>query len=117
MSLSCYCESDDPDWWFTTNQDFSTLSTKRGRKCCSCRTRIAPGDCVLEFRRWRNPKYDVEDHIYGECGEVPLAPWFMCEVCGGLFFAIEELDMCCDIQKNIASQIREFREVEREERR
>jgi hypothetical protein len=64
---------------------------------------------VLLFARWRNPADDIEDRIYGD--EVPLAPWYMCETCGGLYMAIDDLDMCCDISEPIADQIMEYNEM------
>lgn len=110
MGISCDCDSGNCDWYYQAGRDFSLLDTKRARKCCSCGTKIAPGDTVVEFRRWRSPtdrcNY-IEESIYGD--EVPLAPRFMCETCGGLYFAIEELGMCCNIDDNIAVQIKEFR--------
>ncbi len=118
MSLSCTCEADDPDWWYEPDKDFSVLRTKRIRKCCSCRAKIKPGQEVLEFRRWRSPSesFDfLEEKIYGD--EVPLAPWFMCETCGGLHFAVADLGMCYDICEDIAKQIKEFREAEDDHKR
>lgn len=114
MSLSCYCESDDADWYYDGPDDFEILNTKRSRKCCSCKKQIKPGDTVIRFHRWRSPSDRcnfIEESIYGE--EVPLAPWFMCETCGGLFLAIHEAGMCCDIEENMAEQIKEYRDAER----
>ena len=109
MSLSCSCENDNADWYYEHTNDFTVLDTKRSRKCCSCGKKLVPGDVVFKFRRWRPPSelHDfLEEAIYGD--EVPLAPWFMCETCGGLFMAIDELGMCCDISENIAEQIKEY---------
>lgn len=112
MSLSCSCDFDDPEWWYESPDDFTQLATKRGRKCCSCGTKIKPGDDVMKFRRWRSPSDRcnyIEESIYGD--EVPLAAWFMCETCGGLYMSVKDLGMCCDIEENIAAQIREYREA------
>lgn len=115
MSLSCYCGDDDAaDWQYTVNDDFTILATKHGRKCCSCRMKIKPGDTVLQFNRWRAPLnscYYIEEQIYGD--EVPLAPWFMCETCGGLYMAVNDAGMCCDITENIAQQVRDWSEENR----
>ena len=108
MSLSCDCDT-DCDWCYEHSGDFDALNTKRSRKCCSCGSKISPGDTVLRFWRYRYPLGDIEERIY--CDEVPLAPWFMCETCGGLFMAIDEAGMCCDIRENIADQIKEYRSV------
>lgn len=112
MSLSCYCDSDDADWYYEPADDFSVLDTKRSRRCCSCGEKIAVGEDVLRFRRFRSPndEFGIEESIYGD--EVPLAPWYMCETCGGLFWAVQDLGMCCDITHNIAGQIKEYRQEE-----
>lgn len=113
MSLSCSCESYDADWYYSPPDDFTTLATKRSRKCCSCGAKVSPGDTVMEFTRWRAPSDRcnyIEEAIFGD--EVPLAPWFMCETCGGLFLAVDDLGMCCDIGENIAHQIKEYRAEE-----
>lgn len=113
MSLSCSCENDDAEWYYEADDDFSTLATKRSRRCCSCRKRIAVGDECVHLRRWRSPGYDtIEERIYGEDGEVALASWYLCETCGGLHWAVTDLDMCLDIDQNIAAQIKEYRAEE-----
>lgn len=114
MALSCSCENDGADWWYEPADDLSALDTKRGRKCCSCGTKIKPGDDVLHLRRWRSPSERcnyIEESIYGD--EVPLASWFLCETCDGLYFAVQDLGMCCDVGKNIAHQIKEYRAEEK----
>ena len=115
MSLSCTCDFDgDFDWYYYSADDFSILDTKRSRKCCSCKTKIPVGSEVLRFRRYRSPSDRcnyIEEYIYGD--EVPLTPWYMCEECGGLYFAVQDLNMCCDIGRSIKHQIAEYREEER----
>ncbi len=113
MSLSCSCDADGADWYYEPAKDFSVLETKRGRKCCSCGAKIQPEEEVMKFRRWREPSDRcnyIEESIYGD--EVPMAPWFMCETCGGLYLAVDDLGMCCDISENIAHQIKEYRAEE-----
>lgn len=110
MSLSCYCDGDEADWYFIAADDFISLTTKRSHKCSSCRTKIKPGDTALEFKRWRPPSERcnwIEQAIHGD--EVPLASWYMCETCGGLYLSVQELGMCCDIDENIAQQIKDSR--------
>lgn len=97
MSISCGCDYDDFTWHYTAPEDFSTLKTKRFRKCCSCGCRLEPGDTVAEFERDRPPSSEVEERIYGD--EVPMAPWFMCEECGGLFMALAEQGYCIALSK------------------
>jgi hypothetical protein len=114
MSLSCDCDfgGDDPAWWYSSTLKFSTLATKRGRKCCSCGEAIKPGAEVVEFTRWRSPKDDVEERIFGEDGEIDLASWYMCEICGGLAMAVEETGMCYSIGEDMKQQIAEYRAEE-----
>lgn len=109
MSLSCTCDfEDDADWYFESADDFSILTTKQSRKCCSCKTKIKPGEEALRLRRYRDPSdiYGIEESIYGD--EVPLAAYYMCETCGGLYFAVQDSGMCCDIERDLKKQIREY---------
>lgn len=73
MSLSCSCgdyDGDDIAWWYNTPDDYTTLQTKMRKRCCSCNELIDLGDTVLKFNRWRNPKTEIEEKIYGEGGEI-----------------------------------------------
>lgn len=98
MSISCGCDyGDDYEWMYSPPADFSPLLTKRSRKCCSCGCGLKPGDTVAIFDRARQPRCDMEERIHGD--EVPLAPWFMCEECGGLFMALEERGYCISLTK------------------
>ena len=109
MSLSCSCGDDyDCNLYFDIPRDFSKLETKHSRECCSCGVKIKPGDDNLVFQRYRNPINDIEDRIFGECGEIPLASWHMCEECGGVYLSVTELGMCFDLDGNIKDQVREM---------
>lgn len=109
MSLSCTCGDDDGfAWYFTSKDDFSTLLTKRSRKCCSCGTKIKPGDDCVKFGRYKVADSEVEERIYGYRGEVPLASWYMCEECGGVYLSVTELGMCFDLDGDIREQVREM---------
>lgn len=94
VSLTCFCSDGDYDWWHYPPEDYSTLSTKRGRRCCSCKAWIKPGATVGRFERWRNPTSDVEIRIYAD--EVPLPDKFMCEPCLDQYFNLTELGFCID---------------------
>ena len=115
MSLSCDCGVDyDADWFHLVDDDFSVLVATRAKRCCSCKTMIEPGIEVVRIVRYRYANGDFEERIYGEDGEVCLAPWYFCEKCGGLYWAVEDLGMCCEIDQDIAQQIKEYnREVAR----
>jgi hypothetical protein len=60
------------------------------------------------FARWRYPTHEVEERIYGDGGEVPLATWFMCEDCTGLYWALSELGFCFDIEDDMRKLVKEY---------
>lgn len=93
MSVACDC-STDSDWYYEGPSDFSILDTKRGRRCFSCNELVKVGAEVGKFWRHRpsNDEYELEDRIYGD--EVPLATWYACETCAGLYFSIIEAGYC-----------------------
>jgi predicted RNA-binding Zn-ribbon protein involved in translation (DUF1610 family) len=99
MTLSCSCpDYSDAEWYYYFSDDFKTLDTVRGKRCCSCKNMIKPGSVVVKFYRCRPVRDEepyIEERIYGD--EVPLSSWYMCEECGGLFYALEELGFCITI--------------------
>lgn len=106
MSLSCSCD-DEFDWYYLEPSDFSTLTTKRSRKCCSCGSRIAVGSDCARFERYRAPVTDIEERIQGD--EVPLADKWMCEECGGLYFSLTDLGFCINLgSENMRSLVQEY---------
>lgn len=40
-----------------------------------------------------------------------MASWYMCETCGGLHMAVKDLGMCCDIERDLKKQIREYNDM------
>jgi len=119
MSLSCECDTDDCAWYFIGPEDaaenggYAPLATKRSRKCCSCKARIAVGDLSVRFTRFKYAEWGtVEANIYGEGGEVPLAEWYMCERCGDLYLSITELGYCIDLGRDDMREIvKEYAEM------
>lgn len=98
MSLSCSCDyigDDTMAWWYDHPSDYTTLKTKRRQRCKSCGELIAVGATVARFRRWREPRSDIEDAIYGEGGEIHLAPYHLCETCADLYFSLMDLGFGC----------------------
>ena len=97
MSLSCSCDfGGECDWYFDTPSDYSTLNTKRGRKCCSCGDKIKPGETVVRFNRTRPPRSEYEERRFGDDWDaIPLASWYQCERCADLFFSFAELGFEC----------------------
>lgn len=112
MSLSCSCFDYDADWYYEVANDFMVLDTKRSRKCCSCGKRIAVVDEAVKVYRNRPAREGVEMNIYGDDHDaVSMSPWYLCETCGGLYWSIEDLGMCCSIENDIAAQIRDYMEA------
>lgn len=96
MVLMCSCDFDpEPGMRLWEDpKDYTTLATKRSRKCCSCGCRINVGDTCAEVRKLKVPESEIECRIYGEEGEVPLASEYMCERCAGLAFSLDDLGYC-----------------------
>lgn len=91
--LSCDLNGYDFAFFYESPNDFSVYESKRGKRCCSCHEHmVRKGDECLRFERYRDPVTDIEERISGS--EVPLAPYFMCEECGELFFTFKELGYC-----------------------
>ena len=113
MTLSCYCDYDWPEpgsvRWFWPN-DYSTLQTKRSRKCCSCGERIEGGATVAAYTRYKVPEFEIELSIYGEGGDdgPPRATWYHCEECADLCFSLQELGFCLYIGDDMRSLVREY---------
>ena len=114
MSLSCYCDG-DYEWYYTPTENYAPLATKRSRKCCSCRGRIAVGDLAVRFERFTYASEDsVRARIYGEGSEIPLPSWFMCERCGDLYYSLDELGFCVDLGGDMRRLVREYAEMRRD---
>lgn len=113
MTLSCYCDY-DPEagsviW--TWPNDYAVLDTKYSRKCCSCDKRIAIGDIVAAFHRYKVPEYQIEIDIYGEdTGNGPeRATKYHCEECADLMFSLLALGFeCIDIDDSMHELVKEY---------
>ena len=111
MSISCECDwGDEAAWYWETSADFTALNTMRSRKCCSCGTKIKPGDDCYVLHRHRHPASYIEERIHGD--EVPLAPYHLCESCGGLLMSVSDLGLCWNIGDNIKTDVREWAEAQ-----
>lgn len=113
MPLTCYCD-DNFDWYYSADEDFKPLQTKRRKRCASCKTLIDVGAETLAFQCWRTAQTDIEETIYGD--EVPLATKYHCEVCGGLFMALNERGYCLDPTEDMRALVKEHAEIERDSR-
>ena len=96
--------------WYDA-KDYTTLATKRARKCCSCGEKIDVGATCAEIPRFKVPESDVEVRIYGEDGEVPMASAYMCEICAGLAFSLDELGYCGQPWEDQRELVKEYAEI------
>jgi hypothetical protein len=113
MTLSCSCaDYEDADWYFYPPDDFSTLDRKRAVRCRSCGTLIKPGDECIKFDRFHYAKDEIEEKIYGEGEEIPIAPWFQCFKCGEMYLNLHALGFCSmDPAENVFALLREYHEM------
>lgn len=100
MSLSCECDfdiDDEPAFYIWGPTDYSTLATRRRKRCVSCEQPITPGTIVAPIRRTRSARTQVEERIYGEDDPeaITLAPAYLCEPCADIYFSLEELGFTC----------------------
>jgi hypothetical protein len=96
LSYSCGdFESEPGQWyWYYPENDFVPLQTSRRKRCQSCKELINIGADTIKFPRFKIPDTDVEVKIYGEDGEIPLAPWFLCEKCGEIYLNLNDIGYC-----------------------
>jgi hypothetical protein len=112
MSLSCSCDDYCEKWHFPP-EDYTTLATKRWRKCCSCMATIRPGDMCAKFEREKNAEPgSVEERIHGEI--VELAALYMCEACADQYFNLADLGYCISLGDDMRELLREYVEMTRQ---
>ena len=114
MPLSCDCNFpggfDEFDWlWFEPSDYTEMPYTGRRKRCCSCSEFITVGDDCGEFRRERRTtEFECEQLGWDE--GAPIASWWMCGECLGLFYSLRELGYCFDIDESMRSLVREYAE-------
>ncbi|NCA72011.1 MAG: hypothetical protein EOM91_18420 [Sphingobacteriia bacterium] len=117
MTLSCTCHDDDGDyeWLLHSPSDYSTLNTNRRKRCKSCGTLIDVGAIVARFERNRYSRTDIEERIYGEGPDVPMAEWYHCEDCADQYFNLTELGFCVQPDDNMRELVREYAQMTKEQ--
>lgn len=98
-------------WYFIADDDFSTLNTKRARRCVSCKALIKPGSEVLRFDRWRGCESWVEEKIYSVEKGVPIASWYHCAACGEQALNLMALGYCINPDDNMIELLREYQDM------
>lgn len=114
MSLSCgWPEGDGEGWFFEPAEEFSFMPFRTRRtRCCSCGAMLNSGDIVTAHRRFRYPRTEIEENIYGEYGEVPLANQHMCESCSDIYFSLDALGYGFTLGDDMHELLKEFQEIE-----
>lgn len=110
--LSCLSGFDDDygdGWYFYIPNDFSVFDKKRRKRCCSCRKLISLNDICVCFERNRPTRSDVEERIYGD--EIPLAPYYLCEKCGEIYYNLHELEYDTPLGENMQDLLAEYRKM------
>ena len=105
--LSCSCDYDDDGWWYLHPNDFTILTTKTRRRCCSCDKKTNIGQTCVELERYRHPVNDIEERICGD--EVQLASWWLCEWCGEMFFTLDALGFCYVAGDSMEENLKDYR--------
>jgi hypothetical protein len=118
MSLSCTCsDNDDAEWYWYGPSDYSTLNTRRRKRCISCGTLIDVGAIVARFERNRCPQNDIEEKIYGEGPTIPMAERYHCESCADQYFNLTELGFCVYPEDSMRDLVREYAAMAAEARK
>ena len=103
MALSCdndyYPEPGDVSWY--APRIWTQHARKRAPKCCSCGDKVPAEKNCLEFQRFKVPASDFECRFYGEDGEIPRAPWYMCWECGWRFLYLNKQGYAIDIRDDM----------------
>lgn len=112
MGLSCSCDYElEPGMVCWEHPAATKLNTKTKRKCHSCGATIHIGDDCAELGRFKVPDTDIEIRIYGEDGEIPRAPKFMCETCHDLLLNLEELGYCVQPWEDQRELVKQYAEM------
>ena len=113
--LSCYCDDyGDESYNWVEPQDYTTLQTKRRKRCISCKELIDVGAICLCLERERAPYTEIEAQIM-DCDSwekvIPMAPWYMCERCSDLYWSLRELGFCIGLPDNMLNLVKEYSEM------
>ena len=110
MPLTCECPYDDEStlWFYEPPDDFSTINTKRRRRCSSCNALIDNGALCLCFKRWRFARGEYEENRFGDGSEISLASMYFCEHCGEIYLNLDALKYCVYPGENMNEILSEY---------
>ena len=111
MPLSCSCDYDyEPGQKICYHgQDFEPLQTSKRKRCQSCKGLINIGDFSVKFDMCKVPEHEIEINIYGEDGEVPMAPKYLCEKCGEIYHNLSSVGFeCLWVGENMPEMLQEY---------
>ncbi len=113
LSCDCNYDFDESDFgeWYDFPEDFSRLETIRRRRCRSCNDLIDVGSLVCEFPRWRWPRDDVEEAIFGIGCELRLASIYYCEACGEIFLNLSAIGYCMELNDSMTDCMKKYQEI------
>jgi predicted RNA-binding Zn-ribbon protein involved in translation (DUF1610 family) len=109
ISCDCYYDGDKYDGYYYVPDDFTTLETKRRKKCISCKRLMNDGDVCVKFHCARAARCEYEENRFGE--EVQLAPVYMCEECGEIFLNLSAYGYCIELGDDMRECLQEHWEA------
>ena len=113
MGLSCSCREWDGEGicYDGAPEDFTVLETSTRKRCVSCKNMIGKNNPVLEFKRFRAPKSEVEIKIWGEDGEIILCNHYLCEKCGEIFLNLEAAGYCIFPEDDMRELLKIYQDI------
>jgi len=94
-----------------TPRDYSTLATNKRKRCMSCNEMIDIGAIVAKVDRVKIPETDIECKIYGDDGEIPRAPGYLCERCADLCFSLDDLGFCINPHDDMRRLVADYADM------
>jgi len=107
--MQCECVEYDPIFhqFYVKDHPAEHVYEKiRRTRCRSCKKVIKKDDLCYVSARYRVPKNDIEERIYGS--EIRLADWYLCEGCGDIYLNLTDIGYCIDIGKNMKNELAEY---------
>jgi hypothetical protein len=106
MTIDCACiDYDYGDFtvYWHPSDTLKPLESNRAKRCASCNDLIKIGQPTSQIERFRGPRSDIEERIYGE--EVQIAPYYHCEKCTELSKFIHGMGWCYSLGDNLQKEL------------